>query len=230
MIIPSVKVDTTTRCQLSCRGCTAEGWRRNNPKYNLTLKQFRSFLRACVVSDYRIQRLIYSGGEPLLWRHLSKAVQEAKASGVAVTQEIWTNAMNVRDPSLLPVLKAVDIVRVSGFKSNQGEVQYLRAQGVTVLVVDKSEFYLPPPGAVPDSLPARCRCPHIELCGDMLYPCALVLWNSEAAGAPVPDGMSTNVAPGFMARLDQKAVLNMDMCRSCTGNWKVASVCPRVQP
>lgn len=222
--IASVKVDTTTACQLNCHGCTAEGWRRNNPDYVLTLAQLKAFLDACRISEYRITRLIFSGGEPLLWKHLKAGAKAVKESGLVDYIEIWTNAMHAipkNMPSLKLALKNIDLVRVSDFGTNHDHIERLRTIA-NVRTVNKREFWTRPDRSQPGTLPANCNCPHLELCGDKLYACALVLWNSEQDGTEIPTHMSTDAfRPWFLASLALERVTEMDMCRRCVGNLKV---------
>lgn len=225
--IPSVKVDTTADCNLRCNGCTADAWMTNNPTYRLTVVQLRHFLTTCKVSDYHIGRLILSGGEPLLWPALKSGVKLIKDSGVADYIEVWTNAMHytkTNAPALKLALKHVDLVRVSETNRNYDHIQRMIADGLPVRTVNKREFIQRPKQARPESVPARCNCPHLELCGETVYACALVLWNSESDGTPIPAGMSVPVAPFFLEGLRYEKAHLMDMCQRCVGNLRINHV------
>ncbi len=221
--IPAVKICTTSRCQLRCCGCSVEAWRDKNPCYEMSIDEVIDFVDACRASGYKIGQIIISGGEPMLWRHLVHGACLLRP--IADKMSMFSNGIAAlsRIDEVRKASEFFDEIRVSADEHNINAVTALRNGGLNckVKIKDKSEFRLRPRAAVTGVLPAKCRCPHIELCDGRLYACALLLSGSVADGVDVPDDMNTDVSPGFMDRLDTANVTSMPMCAKCESNMRI---------
>ncbi len=224
-MIASMKITTTAACTMRCRGCSVEAWRGEFPQFDMTLEQVVALVAA--LGDERVGELIVSGGEPMLWKPLPDAVEMLRPLCDRII--MFSNGTVHPDGAFVRATSFMDEVRVSVFPGNAANVEKLRSWSrCKVRGKKKGKFWLRPDAPVVGSLPADCRCPHIEICGDRAYACSLVQHNAIEDGNAVPEGMVADVSPGFVERLNRGGAVEMPMCARCVGNKRIS--CAKVSP
>jgi hypothetical protein len=164
-------INTTAACQQRCRGCMAAPLIDHNPKYNLTLAQLATFLRAAQQSGHHFEKLLLNGpGEPLLWPALFEGLDLMHKSGVADRIVLTTNGLATERLQRLPAWVVVD-------------------QGSSWL---KQPYEILPEGAR-GAVPCRCRCGGPSLYGDRIYPLCC------PGGIALPGAPWVPVTPDFLA-------------------------------
>lgn len=232
-LIPSVSVKTTAQCNLACPDCSSRAWMKESHGYRLTLGQVERFIRVCLDSDYRIRRLVFSGGEPSLWEPLLTAAKMIRDSGIALHVTITTNAVlfirSWKPRDLEELLGAVDSLRVSFYGGfNEAEAHALLRADHRKVAIGVRGHYGQPRQPVPGSLPAECTCPSICLYGNRIDLCPSPRLQYAMIGEPMPDGggESTPVAWDFLNKLNVGGRLNRPFCSRCISNRKVADQMP----
>ena len=223
-MIHSIKLTVTSRCPLRCKGCSVEAWRDASPHYEMTMPQVEALAES--LKGVRAGELIVSGGEPMTWKHLPDALYLLRPYFDRV--RMFTNGMIEPSESFTRATQYIDEVRVS---DTRGVAKAFRLQSwaaCRVRAKDKGKFKIRPDAPVIGSLPADCECPHIEICGDRAYACSLAQHNAAWGGYPIPEGIVTDVSPGFHERLDLTHVREMPMCAMCVGNRRIK--CKTVTP
>lgn len=222
-------VVTTSKCNRHCKHCMVRDYMLHTPNYELTIGQFKNFLNASKDSGYVFDYLAFTGGDPLLWEPLWKAVDMAKKYEIAKEIDLFTNGIEVREEnmySLTRIAREVDRFNMSFTGENQDRIDLAkRAFGhLTEITVWKEDFHFKQPEApVRGTIPAQCRVNAVALIGDQVFVCANV--HVQLLNFPEYDAawLYTDVEKGFLDRLDMKNRLNKPYCEVCVSNCKIES-------
>ncbi len=229
-----VSIKVTTRCNAWCDLCGLREWMKANP-YDMSMQEFERFIEASLVSGYRFDKVVLSGGEPLIWPSLEQGIYLLRKSGLTRGITLYTNALAVALLSrdiLAAIVGAVDCVRVSLHEWNRQSYLTLKNQfGARVQCVERP-FVVPPHVPMEGSLPADCTCKSLSVSRDAVHLCT----GQEAVAARLPrqcghaSSSSAEIRPGYMKSLDFDRRHDRDVCKACLSNRKVAAVQPCRNP
>jgi hypothetical protein len=182
---------------------------RNHPDYELELSAVERFLEASRISGYHFDRILFGGGEPLLWDPLPDAVELVASRGI--TKSIWvlTNGTQIRErPEVVRRLKGLCKLKVNPPKRKHWQL---------------------PKSPIPGTLPADCRCQHYSLLGDFMEVCGPARFILEGLNESLDDypNYVTSISPGWLKRLGSLDRYNCWWCAYCVSNLHVRKAMPK---
>jgi hypothetical protein len=224
-------IKTTAKCQNSCEWCIVVPWMEQNPGFETTIENIKDLIKWSNYSDYQWNRIIFSGGEPLLWPHLKDALRLIRESGITDALYMYTNAMRV-DKEYLPEFKAIasyfDTVIISSYPNNQDQIDLIMAAKIPcILPYSRPRFFKSPDGPVPNSIPAVCGCSAYGMEGDKITLCGVQDHLIIYKGWDLEDysGERTKLGPNFLEELSKMDRTVRQICQYCFGNKLVSDVC-----
>jgi hypothetical protein len=202
-----------------------------NAGFETSIENIEDLIRWSYYSDYQWDRIIFSGGEPLLWDDLKEAARLIRESGVADALYMYTNAMRV-DKEYLPKFRVIasymDTVIISSYPNNQDQIDLIMAAKIpNILPYSRPNFFKTPDGPVPDSFPAVCSCSAYGMIGDKITLCGVQDHLIAYKGWDLEDynGEASKLGPNFLEKLSKMDRTARQICQYCFGNTLVSDVC-----
>lgn len=205
-----VLISTTKTCNLRCPRCYLRGLPPEKKNYFMTGGQFIRVIDRLKEQNVPVDWMIFSGGEPTLWPHLTWAINYAKDS-LGCRVRVITNAIdrNGKDYG------NADVVAISHYGGlNRLDIQRLRHQLGKKRVKVQTIVHLPWPflKTREDSLPSDCGCTLLTFHGDKAYPCG------STGGQETDDGVS--VEEDFYKKFLNGNPWVNELCKKCLANRK----------
>jgi hypothetical protein len=176
----------------------------------MTREQFIRIIERLNEQNVNIDWMIFSGGEPTLWSHLTWAIKYAKEKGVkhvrVITNGIDREAKDYGD---------ADIIAISHYGGiNRLDILHLRKQLGRKRVKIQCVVHLPWSlcKTTKNSSPADCGCTHLTFSGDKAYPCG------NTGGRETDVGVSVE-EPFYEILMSRNPWMN-ELCEKCIGNRK----------
>lgn len=202
-----VTILPTLRCNLACPDC----FRRSvNKTYDMTWSEFEVAVDA-IKHQRGINLVLFSGGEPTLWKYFVDAVAHLKHHtghkvGV-VTNGFKRSAYDY---------KGVDFIKISNYGATNRYYIYQIKKHFPGKVVVQNPIHVPYPcPQFNHTLPADCACYSNVILKDRVYPCDIMAGREGVIGRPIHTQWQADNVEG----LDQ--LFWSKYCRQCHGNRKV---------
>jgi hypothetical protein len=178
----------------------------------MTKEQFVRIIERLKEQKVNIEWMIFTGGEPTLWLHLSWAIRYAKKSGVVRNTRVATNAVGKEAKDY----GDTDIVSISHYGAiNRYDILRLRKQLGRKRCKVQYIVHLPWPflKTSPSALPSDCGCVMFGFVGDKVYPCGF------AAGQETNSWVSVE-EPFYEIFIGGQPSMQ-ELCKTCLSNHKV---------
>jgi hypothetical protein len=226
-----LSIKTTAKCQNSCEWCPVIPWMKEMDGFETTIDNIKDLITWSRFSGYQWDKIIFSGGEPLLWPDLKEAARLIQESGIANSLAMYTNALRV-DKEYLPEFRAIasymDTVIISSYPNNQEQIDMIILADIPrVAAYSRPQYYKIPEHPVADSLPAKCGCEGYAMIGDKITLCsfqdhmiAYKGWDMRSF-----DYETSRLGPNFLEKLSEMDRTNRYMCQFCFGNTIVSEQC-----
>ena len=222
-----LSIKTTAACQLHCSFCPVVPWMKSREGWQTTLQDITDLIYYTQKAGYHYKRIIYSGGEPLLWDHLKKAAKLIKESGITDDTFMYTNGLSVTEKSL-PEFKEIcgliDNVGVSSYSENQDNIKLILAENIpNVSIIKRERYFEIQEKPVLNSFPANCGCKALGMIGNKITLCsfqdhliAYKKWNPEDF-----KDQTVLLKENYLKPFEVMNPFIRDMCAYCIGNLKV---------
>lgn len=225
----TLSIKTTSACNRHCPDCLVLKWMQQKSNYHMTLEQIKELIYFTKESGYRWDRIILSGGDPLLWQNIVEGGRLLKESHIADFIILYTNALAATDENLQKISKIVKNVsefRISRYEGNEENIKLMQQHFPHYTrVVDKTKFYpLPTIEEMKPHklLPADCTCRGYSMVGNEIDLCSPPRFIVKNMG--ILQSRSVYTIPLQMNYLDAfkgKDCFNQIYCRFCLSNRKV---------
>lgn len=222
-----MSIYTTSKCNLDCKECIMGGLMKDKPRLALTLEQLTRFLKVSESSGYLFE-IVFTGGEPLLWRHFRASLPILRQSPAVEKITLFTNALHI-EPLDEVTVSMLDSIRISEYSNNTLNIQTLLKRWPNkVSIVDRTEFYENPREAAPVTGSADCMNDEMILIGDEIYACPHSLAISLANN--LPGVYSKPVEPNFIRGVGLlKRSQSKSVCKYCISNRKVRNITQKIK-
>ncbi|MEA2036287.1 MAG: radical SAM protein [Nanoarchaeota archaeon] len=221
-----LSIKTTAKCQNRCSFCPVVHWMDAKKGWETSLQNIKDLIKYSKFSDYTFKRIIFSGGEPLLWKHLLVAAKLIRESGITVDTVAYTNALAVNKDNMAwfkSICDAIDGIRISKYENNHENIDLILKENIhNVKIVDRPEYYEVSDKPIPKSLPADCGCPAFGMVGDTITLCSFQDhmiyyqgWNPEDFR-----DQETKLAEYYLDKFEELNPFTRKMCAFCYGNYK----------
>jgi len=228
----SIKV--TSECQQICSWCPVKPWMNANPGYHLSMKNVNDLIKYSKESGYHWQFIMFSGGEPMLWKNIVPAAKAINESGITDGIISYTNAMTADKDleKIKAVAENVSMIKISVYDYNDDQVRKLCVEiPEKVRLINRAYFNTIPDDPIPDSLPAECACSAYGMIGNRITLCSFMEFMVGYKGWDIKDFSEsfTTLKPNFLDDLKDKNPFRQQMCAYCFGNNKVAAKCEKIE-
>ena len=135
--LDALKIEVTHKCQLACVHCSNEG----SPSNDKTISLEKCIEIINEATEIGVEKISFSGGEPLIWPHINKVVEIAKSKNMFTT--IFTSGYAPNAKECLIGLKTVGLSKAifSVYSSNKIQHdQITRKKGSFEKTLDVIEF------------------------------------------------------------------------------------------
>lgn len=102
-----VAIVISSNCNLRCQICNF--WKKKNDSGEMAKEEYQELFRD--LKDYGVEKLQFTGGEPLLRRDFFEIVKSAKESGLGVI--LLSNGTLLSEENVLKIIELVDEVYIS---------------------------------------------------------------------------------------------------------------------
>jgi hypothetical protein len=197
--------------------------------YHMSSDEMAAIIKACKASDYKISELIFSGGEPTLWKNMEECVSIASQSSIFNQVNIGTNGAKWQ--RLIPMRSHLSKIFVSKYPSNEGIRESMYASVLAPKLHQWSGRFTARPDHVLNlgmepSNGWPCKCHSVGYYDNYFYSCgpiiSLILRFPNSANYQ----MKTPVAPFFVEKLES----SQDLCKACVANPLVENLMRRSPP
>jgi hypothetical protein len=198
-----------------------------SPGYEMEMGHVEDLVRYSKDAGYKFEFIIFTGGEPFLWRHIEDAAKAIRTAKIADVLTVYTNGLEIEKIlSLKGLFTNLKITRYSYNGHAFGELN-----GLSNLTVKTLKHFSTYPGqAIEDSLPSDCGCRAYSMLGDQVYLCSFQPMLMAHYGAKIgcQDLDIVPMQPKFLDDFRTMNPFNRERCRWCFGNTKVASKTARI--
>lgn len=217
-----ISIKTTAQCNGGCWWCGVQDWMDDHKGYQCKMTDIEKFIKYSVDAGYKWQDVVFTGGEPFLWKHWKEAAVALRESGVVGKIMTYTNGFWIKTREEIENRKEYfDAILVSSYPWNTKQTNM--ARGITT-VIDREDFYnVKADQAYPESIPAMCGCRAyglfdgtVSLCTSMPFLASIYGWDYKKM-----DGV-TKLRPNFLDYIDDSNVVKREICTWCFGNKRVA--------
>jgi hypothetical protein len=192
-----------------------------NKGYQCSIEDIDKFIKYSQDAGYFWNDIVYTGGEPFLWKHWEEATNKLRESGVVGTIKAYTNGLWMKDRNEIHRrAEMFDQIILSKYPFNKEQVQI--SSGL-VTPLGRDEFVIHAKHSFPDSIPAICGCRAyglfdgtISLCTSMPFLAAIYNWDYKKM-----DGVA-ELQPNFLDYIDDSNVVKREICTWCFGNKRVS--------
>ena len=201
---------TTMRCNLRCPRCLERGLEIQQQP-DLTWDAYERFVRGLCIQSATIKWITFTGGEPTLWEPLLDALDFARRMGFKT--RVFSNGLHRSAADY----GCADQVHITHYGSINGidRLRLKRQLGSRLKIVRTIQIDVPLPDGGDASLPARCACPGVVLCGERAYPCSgLAKLNDPSLGFDM-------AMPIWLYEIQKIDPRNSPTCRTCLANDKI---------
>jgi len=137
----NLTVYVTGACPYTCPECNQAEYRASHADYFMPLDEIDELIERTRALGHCWRRVLWAGGEPLLWPHLEEGTVRLKESGVAAEVHLITAGP---DPVRLDAaFELFDKVRVSLHPTNRAHVEEIRRRRPDVPINDVPHRPLP---------------------------------------------------------------------------------------
>jgi len=222
-----LSIKTIAACQNRCSFCPVIPWMEELKGFETSLDDIKNLVYYSVAAGYHFKRIIFSGGEPLLWKHLKTAANIINLSGITQSLYFYTNALKV-DKDYLPEFRVIcslfDKAVVSQYDNNEENVKLIKSSGIpNIIVMNREKYYITPKNPIPDSLPADCGCQAFGMVGNKITLCSFQdhmisyqNWNRNKF-----QDQEVEIGENFLSKFENVNPFIREMCAYCIGNIKV---------
>lgn len=217
-----ISIKTTTVCNGGCDWCGVKDWMKSNPGYQTPIQDIIDFVQYSQDAGYYWKDVVYTGGEPFLWKHWEEATNLLRQSGVVGTIKTYTNGLWIKDRmELKRRAELFDAIIISQYPFNKEAVAM--APGLATVMPREEFIKVKAPHAYPESIPAVCGCRAyglydgtVSLCTSMPFLAEIYGWDYKSM-----DGV-VKLQPNFLDYIDDSNVVKRELCTWCFGNKRVA--------
>ena len=213
----------TGRCNKSCEHCSQATFNRDHRNWDASPALVKKLCERANENGGRYDWIQFSGGEPLLWKHLDEACDIIRGSGAF--GRIRVNSNCVAGDTLFRMLDAgkIDVVYADTFNADPEAVARLRADYPGRYILDDIPHKPLPTEAHDGVLPAACHCDRPSVMGENVYPCGNFYEHITRLGRNIADygAYFTTLDDDWISFFRGVDKFNMDICRYCLANGKV---------
>lgn len=219
MQLKRLSIKTTAVCNGKCWWCGVQDWMEQNKGYHQSIENIEKFIEYSKDAGYKWNDIVYSGGEPFLWKHLDEATHLLKSSGIVGKIITYTNGFWMKDrEQIAKRISEFDSVILSVYPFNQDKVALSRG---LVGVANRPEFFVHPNKNYPDLIPAICNCRAYGMVGDVITLCPSMHFVAAGCNLEFEDSEWTTLQPNFLDHIDDSNVVNREICSWCFGNTRI---------
>jgi hypothetical protein len=213
-----VTIHLTSRCNRKCQECCLQDFLNINSDYCMSEHEIDNFVQAMELSPYSANRVIISGGEPLLCPTLPYAIKKLNACNRIHKILLYTGLINGFDITSLPKFRGT--IRVSRYGNNELLLQDALLKDPTIQVIDKIHHQILPNKIFSEIVPGKCYNPEILVYDGRVYTCPMVAQNLiRYKLAPFDSPLySEPLTNRFFDRLRGWHTGGMKACGGCAGN------------
>jgi organic radical activating enzyme len=177
-----LSIMTMAKCNLNCPSCSVVDFRNKHSDYELSKVDLDRFIYCTQKSNYCFDKIVLTGGEPLIWKHLLRGVRKIKESRICTQLAIQTNGIAINEDTFNSydnIFNYVDIVRFSMYSTNTKTIEFLKnkrgnKEGLNTHkyhFADRTNHWELPRKKYDNVLPANCICGTTMLKGNKIYIC-----------------------------------------------------------
>ena len=139
------------------------------------MDEVNKFIEVSKLSNYKFN-IVFSGGEPLLWKNLHEGIDTLYNSGICNTMTMFTNDIHYKRLTQETVDK-LNSIRVSHYKDVEGgsdntqHIREIRRLYPKAVGVDRSAFWINPTSPVENYTPVKCMNSERLLYNYNIYAC-----------------------------------------------------------
>lgn len=215
-VVPGFEILTNAKCPRACPGCNQAYWMRENSDYQYTKDNAQKLVEALETND-RECNLIFSGGEPKLWKQLDSVMDVFDACPKIRTTRITTSQYD-RD-WILHCVKRLDRV---GISIRNDYPEYLPTPPEWMDGCERWDARKHKVGAMEAHAHVRCGCVTVgvtaAIVGDQVYPCTLAADRNARTGDGLRGIPVEAYVSGKESHRDKIGV--MSACLTCVNNTR----------
>jgi len=212
-------------CNKRCRYCSTRPIGKLFPKYEMGIEDVNEFISALMRDDVYLRWVGFTGGEPLIWKHLLHAAKMLKESGRVQKIDVFTNGRLLYKYKTED-LSYIDNIRVSVTPDNTKYIYnwHKRRLGSKLTMVTKNRFAVYPNRIIGGSpLPVRCCSDCALYFNHKMYPCTqclpIQIEHSNDERFVVPEWATKKISkPQAFDIVDDVNRIKMMACMMCRGN------------
>jgi len=195
--------------------------------WETSLQDIEDLIHYSEISEYHFKRIIFSGGEPLLWSNLEYSIKLIKRSRISDDLYMYTNALAVNKHNIdwfKNICSLLDGVIVSKYENNKENIDLILKENIpNVSIINRDRFYILPKEPIENTLPADCRCAAFGMIGDIITLCSFQDHMIYYQGWNPNDfkDQTVKIGENYLDKFENVNPFERVMCSYCFGNMKV---------
>jgi hypothetical protein len=190
----------------------------------MSLNDFEKFLECSRKSNYTINELVLSGGEPVLWKNIIPALEMIKKYSNIEKTILFTNGTKLISND---IVKNVDKIILSVYgKSNRTVMSQMKKFCINnktdLKIKRKNRFWPWPNNKLDNTLPGKCVCAYYSVLGDEVAICGQIFELEKRFNLDLSK-FKTKVCDNYLDKLNYK-LGSFDACQYCIENRKVQDI------
>jgi organic radical activating enzyme len=220
----SMLIWVTSGCNLKCPLCIVRHAQKVLDGYEMGIAEVKFFIQSCKDRKIHFDTIIFTGGEPTVWKHLFPATVWFYLSGI--TDKIALISNGCLPQKIFDISPMLSHYAISATQATAENIELFKRSGDTI-VFNNEGHRTPQTEPVENSLPAVCGnsmdllgkpTNQIHYMAGKVYYCCNALIQSEHTG--LTDDLVCDFTEDFIQKFSNK-LYDKAICSYCLCNDKV---------